>query len=264
MYGQGLGVDVNGVDNAALCRIVAGLPAGASPGLLLGADLEVDEIGHLDRLHHLSDDAVCDEKYGDTVLLCLVVCKHHDINCFLNGGGCVGQQVVVTVAAALDCLEVVALGSLNVAEAGATTHNIEDDTGKHCACAVGDTFLLQGDAGAGGRSDCTGTGTGCAVDHVDSCDFGLCLQEAAVYFGIEHTSRHVLRDLSLRGDRIAEEVTGAGSDGGLCNSFATLHKSFGHFSVPPYSFSMWITTSGQVRAQDAQPMHSSGLTTSAG
>ncbi len=148
MYGQRLGVDVNGVDDTALCRIVAGLPAGACPRLLLGIDLEIDHIGHLNRLHHLSDDAVCDEQHGDAVLLCLVVCEHHDVNCFLNGGGCVSQQVVVAVAAALNCLEVVALRCLNVAEAGAAAHYVQDNAGKHCACAVGDTFLLQGDAGA--------------------------------------------------------------------------------------------------------------------
>ena len=138
--------------------------------------------------------------------------------------------MVVTVAAALDSLEVVALGSLNVAEAGAAAHYVQDNAGKHCTCAVGDTFLLQGYTGAGGGSDRTGAGAGCAVDHVDRRDFGLCLQEAAVYVGIKHTSGHVFRNLSLRGDGIAEEITSASSDGCLCNSFATLHKSFCHYN----------------------------------
>ncbi len=47
-----------------------------------------------------------------------------------TGRGCVGQQVVVTVAAALDSLEVVALGSLNVAEAGAAAHYVQDNAGE--------------------------------------------------------------------------------------------------------------------------------------
>lgn len=49
------------------------------------------------------------------VLLSLVEGVHHDVDRFLHGCRSVGQQVIVTVAAALDSLEVVALRSLNVA-----------------------------------------------------------------------------------------------------------------------------------------------------
>ena len=57
---------------------------------------------------------------------------------------------------------------------------------------------------------------------------GCFLQEAAADLG--HTLRHVLRDLSLRGDGVAEEVAAAGTDGGLGYGFAALHKSQCHIS----------------------------------
>ena len=82
--GQGLGIDVDGVDDAALGRIVARFPAGAGPGLLLRVDLVVDHLGHLHGLHHLSDDAVSQEEDRYTVLFSLVESVHHDVDGFLH------------------------------------------------------------------------------------------------------------------------------------------------------------------------------------
>ena len=87
MDGQGLGIDVDGVDDAALGRIVARFPAGAGPGLLLGIDLVVDHLGHLHGLHHLRDDAVGEEENRYTVLLSLVEGVHHDVDRFLQDAG---------------------------------------------------------------------------------------------------------------------------------------------------------------------------------
>ena len=263
MDGEGLGVDVDGVDDAALFRIVAGLPAGAGPGLLLGIDLEVDHLGHLDGLHHLGDDAIGQEEDGHAILLGLVERVHHDVDGFLHGGGSVGQQVIVTVAAALDALEVVALRGLDVAEAGAAAHDVQDHAGQLGAGAVADTFLLQGDAGAGGGGDGARAGTGSAINHVDGRDLALGLEEAASDLG--HTGGHVLRNLRLRSDGIAEEIASAGADGGLSNRFAALHKLQCHNYCSSFtSLSTRMTASGHVLAQDAQAMHSSGRTTVAG
>ena len=217
------GVDVQGVDNAALCGVIAGLPAGAGPRLLLGVNLVVHHLGHLNRLHHLCHDTVSQHQHGNSVLLRLVIGEHQRVDSFLNGGGSVGDEVVVTVAAALGGLEIVTLGGLNAAEAGAAAHNVENYAGELCASAVGDTLLLEADAGAGGRSDDARAGGGCAVNHVYCRNFALGLEEAASNLG--HTGGHVLRDFSLRGDRIAEEETRAGTNGGFSDRFATLHKS---------------------------------------
>lgn len=130
MYGQVLGVDVEGVYRGSLCGVVTGLPAGAGPGLLLGVDLEVNHLGHLNRLHHLGDDAVGQEKDGHPVLLRLFKGEHHNIDCFLYRGGGVGQQMVVAVSAALDALKIVALRGLDIAQTGAAAHNVENDAGK--------------------------------------------------------------------------------------------------------------------------------------
>ena len=221
--GQGLGVDVDGVDDAALGGIIAGLPAGAGPGLLLRVDLEVHHLGHFDRLHHLGDDAVGQEEDGHAVLLGLVEGEHHDVDGLLHGGGSVGQQMVVAVAAALDALEVVALGGLDVAEAGAAAHDVEDHAGQLGAGAVGDALLLEADAGAGRRGDDARAGAGGAIDHVDRRDLALGLEEASSDLG--HTGGHVLGDLGLRGDGVAEEEARAGANGGLSDRFAALHES---------------------------------------
>jgi len=135
--------------------------------------------------------------------------------------------MVVAVAAALDALEIVALRSLNVAEAGAAAHDIEDDAGQLRAGAVGYAFLLEADAGAGRRGNGAGAGAGCAIDHVYCRDLAFGLEEAASDLG--HTCGHVLRYLCLRGDRIAEEETGACANSGFRDCFATLHKSQCHF-----------------------------------
>lgn len=68
---------------------------------------------------------------------------------------------------ALDALEIVALGGLDVAQTGAAAHDVDDHGGDAGACAVGDALLLQGHTGAGRRGDDAGAGTGSAVHHVD-------------------------------------------------------------------------------------------------
>ena len=170
----------------------------------------------------------------------------------LDGGGGEDDEVVVTVAAALGGLEVVALAGLDGAEAGAAAHDVHDDAGQLGAGYVGDALLLQGDAGGGGAGEDALAGAGSAVDHVDGADLALGLQEAAADFG--HTLRHVLRDLGLRGYRGSRRSSGSrhGWRPQLwlrCPSSESMP-----YLVPPHSFSMRMTTSGTVRAQDAQAM----------
>ena len=130
--------------------------------------------------------------------------------------------MVVAVAAALGGLEVIALRSLDAAEARASAHDVENHGRKPCTGHVGNTLLLEGNTGAGGRGDDAFTGCGGAVHHVDGCNFTLCLQEASSYFG--QTGGHIFRDLGLRGDRITEEETCACTDGSFRNGFAAFHK----------------------------------------
>ena len=137
--------------------------------------------------------------------------------------------MVVAVAAALGALEVVALGGLDVAETGAAAHDVEDHAGQLGAGAVGNALLLQADSGAGGRGDDARAGTGGAVHHIDRRDFALGLEEASSDLG--HAGGHVLRDLGLRGDGVAEEETCAGANGGLGDRFGPLHKSQCHSHI---------------------------------
>ena len=109
MHREFLGADKQGIDHSALRRIITRLPACRGPGLLLGIDMILNHLRHLDRLHHLAHDAIGQEEHRDPVFLRLLIGKHHDIDRLLDGGRSVGNEVVITVPAAFGGLEIIAL-----------------------------------------------------------------------------------------------------------------------------------------------------------
>ena len=87
-------------------------------------------------------------------------------------------------------------------------------------------LLFQADAGGGGRGHGPHAGAGGAVHHVDGRNLRLRLQEHAARLG--QMGGHILRDLALRRDGIAEEAVAAGADGGLGDGFISFPKFFFH------------------------------------
>ena len=196
------------------------------PGLLLVVDDVLIHLGEDDGLHHLADHAVRDDHDGVAVFVGGVESDLHEVDGLLHGGGGEDDETVITVAAALGGLEVVALAGLDGAEAGAAAHDVHDDAGQLGGGYVADALLLEGHAGGGGAGEDARAGAGSAVDHVDGADLALGLQEAAA--DLRHARGHVLGYLRLRGYRVAEEVAAAGADRGFSYGFAALHKSQCH------------------------------------
>ena len=135
-------------------------------------------------------------------------------------------MTVVTVAAAAGSLEVVALCRLDGTQTGAATHHVDDNSGQLSATHIGDAFLLQGNSGRGRRGHNTYAAACSAVDHVDSSDLRLSLQEATADLG--QVQGQVLRDFVLRGDGVTKEVFTAGTNGGFGNGFIAFPEFFLH------------------------------------
>ena len=220
---QHLGLDVQGVDDGP-GTVPLGIPALAGPGLIGHGGIVVHL--QLHRLHHLADEAVRQDDDGGAVLVGGVKGLGHQITGLLDGRGGVDHAVVIAVAAALGGLEVVALGGLDIAEAGAAAHHVDDNAGDLRGSAGGNAFLLQGDSGGGRGGHGSGAGAARAVDHVDGRQLRFGLQEAAAYLG--HPAGHVLGNIVLRGDGIAEEKAAARLDCGFGNGLATLHQFLSH------------------------------------
>ena len=180
----------------------------------------------LNGLHHLTDDTVGKQHDGGAVLVGKIERVVHKIDGLLYGGGSQDYHVIVAVTAALGGLEIIALRGLNGAQTGAAAHHVADNAGQLGACDVAYALLLKADARGGGAGHYPCARARGAVYHIDSGDLALCLQEAPADLG--HTSSHVLGNVVLRSDGIAEEETAAGLDGGFCDSLAALHQFLCH------------------------------------
>ena len=135
--------------------------------------------------------------------------------------GSVYNELIVAVAAALDRLEIVALGRLDPAQSRAGAHDIDDYAGHVAGRNVGDSLLLEADSGAGGAGHGAASGSGGAVHHIDSGHLALRLDEHAAHLGL--TLAHVLGNFVLGRDRIAEEPAAARANGGFRNGLVALH-----------------------------------------
>ena len=85
-------------------------------------------------------------------------------------------------------------------------------------------FRLMPGGGRGGHGAHTGTGS--AIDHIDSRDLRLRLDKHAA--GLGQVCGHVFGDLALRGDGIAKETVTAGADSRLGDGFITFPKFLFH------------------------------------
>ena len=176
----------------------------------------------LHGLHHLSHGAVRQQHDRHAVLVRQVEALDGQISHFLHARGGEHQHVEIAVARAAGGLEVVRLGGLNAAQAGAAALHVHHQRRKLRARHVRETLALQGDSRAGGGGHHAMARGGHAVDHVDGGDFALRLQEASADFG--HALGHVGGDLRLRRDGITEVVSATGLNRGLRDGFVALHQ----------------------------------------
>ena len=216
-----LRIHVQGVDDVVVVPV---LTAGGGP--VLGGQVPLGDRTPLDGLHHLANQAVHNHHDGVAVLVGNVKCLLDEVHRLLHIGGGEDQRPVIAVAAAAGGLIVIALAGLNGAQARTAAHAVDDDAGQLGAGDVCNALLFQADAGGGGRGHGPHAGAGGAVHHVDGRNLRLRLQEHAARLG--QMGGHILRDLALRRDGIAEEAVAAGADGGLGDGFISFPKFFFH------------------------------------
>ena len=95
-------------------------------------------------LHHLSDDTIGENHDGVTVTECQFEGKAHKVSHFLHTGRSEDNDIIVAVAAATRCLEIVALRGLNRTQPRAATLYVDDDTWNLCTSHITDALLHEG------------------------------------------------------------------------------------------------------------------------
>ena len=231
---------------AALCAVVADGPA------LAGAFRKLLHRRQLHFLHHRAQAAVHQYQYGAAVALGVLGGLVDDVHGLLYGVGREHQHTEAAVAGGLGGLQVILLGGLDGAEAGAAALHVHDHRRQLGGGEVGYALALEADAGAGGAGHRPHAGAGGAVDHVYGGHFALALDEHAADF--RQAPGEILRQLGLGRDWIAGEKAHARADGGLADGLVALHEYLGH--AQPSSFQISIAASGQTTAQVPQPMQS--------
>ena len=231
-------LDVQRVDDGALAA-AALMPAGGGPALvaLPRACIPAWSTGSIIWPMAPSPRSMVGVRYLSATSKAFMV--NSTASC-TDGGGKDGHAVVA-VSAAAGGLIVVRLGGLDGAEARAAADDVDDQAGKLRAGDVADALLLEGHARAGGAGHGARAGAGRAVDHVDGRDLALGLDERAAHLG--QALAHILGDLALGRDGVAEIVAAAGLHGGFRDGLVALH----HLSVHTHAcLSTRMTQSGHI------------------
>ena len=108
------------------------------PGLVRNLGLAVGEVK---RFHHLADETISKDDGRIAILVGEIESKDGEVGHLLYGRGRKYKIAVTAVASAFDHGKVIALLGGDVAEAGASAHDIDDDAGQFGAGTIGDAFL---------------------------------------------------------------------------------------------------------------------------
>ena len=228
----------------------------------LRGNRQLGTAGQLHALPHLGEGGVAEEDDGVAVLLRQLEALLHQLAELLDGVGCQDQVAVVAVAAALDGLEIIALGRQDLAVGGAGAHDLHDDGGQIRRGHVAHGLLAQAEARTGGGGHGPVARGGGARHHVEGGHLSLRLDEGdALLRPLPHGPGVVLGDLAGGGDGVAEEELAAGTDGGLRHGLVALHENLISHTHPPQSSRYTaMAESGQTRPQVPQPMQPSPTT----
>src|SRR5450756_852436 len=205
----------------------------------------------LHRFHHLPDETINNNHDYHAVLVRQFKCIDKQVHAFLNREGGKDNAFVVPVATPFDRLEVVRLSGGNVAEARPATHGIHDYTRNIGAGDVGNAFLHQGNAWAGGRRHRPDTCAGSTVNHVDRRNLAFSLHESTT--NLRETAAHVLGRFILWRNRVAKIVATSRLDGTFRKGFRPLHENLVAHTFTSLCSSM--ATSGQTSAHEPQLVH---------
>ncbi len=136
----------------------------------------------LNRLHHLTNQTICENDNRCAVHISDVKRIHNHVNCFLNGCGSQNYIMVVTIGAAFYSHVIVSLTRLDCAKARAAAHHVDDNCGQTSVGDIADTFLFQSNTRGGGTCQYARTGCRRTINHIDSGYFRLSLNKCAAYF----------------------------------------------------------------------------------
>ena len=140
---QIIGLEEDGADQV-LARLGGSLHR---PRFFGSDDLAILEV---QRLHHLADESVGQDDGGIAVVVGQFEGEDGEVGHLLHRGRSQHEVAIVAMASALDHGEVVALLGSDVAQAGTAAHHVDDDAGQFGARKIGDAFLHQAQARAGG------------------------------------------------------------------------------------------------------------------
>ncbi len=96
-----------------------------------------------DRLFHLANNSVAKYEHWGAEFVCNFKCFEHHVVAFLARTWGQDVQAIVAVTAALNCLEIVALGWANVTKTWATAVHINNNTWQFATCHIRDSFLHE-------------------------------------------------------------------------------------------------------------------------
>ena len=118
-------------------------------------------------LHHLADDTVTENHGRVTVFECELKSLAYEVVHVLSRGGSEDDGMVVTVSAALDCLEIVSLAGLDGSESRTSAHHVHYYAGQLGTGDVAESLAHKADTGAGRRGHDLLSAAGTAVYHID-------------------------------------------------------------------------------------------------
>lgn len=175
-----------------------------------------------DRLHGLTDHAVCQQIDDDAVFFGQLEGEAREVAHLLRRGRREHDAAVTAVSAAFDDLIVVGLLRPDVAEPGAAAHDVHHERGQFAAGEIADPLLLQADSEPRTRGHRAAAVRGGAHDHVDRGDLTLRLQERAPE--LRETARRGVGDFAGRRDRVAEEAFASGEQRAVDHGFVALQQ----------------------------------------
>ncbi len=183
-------------------------------------------LGQHHLLHHLANHAVGQNHRHAAVFKRQVPCQTHEVAHLLHARWRQHYGVVVAVAAALACLEVVGLRGVNGAKAGTAAHHVDHQRGHLARGHVAHALLHQAEARA--RCGCEHglAACGAGIHHVDCRHLALGLHHhhasgvpgLLLLQGLEH--------LALRGYGVTEVAVGAIADCRHGQRLVALHQCY--------------------------------------
>ena len=209
------------------------------------------------RLHHLSQQTVCQNHCRHPVLIGFVECQCNHIDHFLYGGRCKYENMEVTMSHCVGCLIIVRLCRLNRTQTRAATLHVDDNipAGRNLPCR---RCPLPSAKSPGEEEDVMAR---TPVEAAPSTMLMAAISDSACKKTPPAFSMllcHIRRQFGLRCDRIPKETLTAGPNRRFCQvPRCPSSDFFPRWLRPSFTFESGIAQSGHIIAHIAQLIHAS-------